>query len=168
MERRLLMTKLGLSGALVPLLTLANSGLASAAPSSALAAYRKGSLTISTISRRASETALQRASNPQVKEFATLELAEQTTLEQVLNNKQNPPLVTLGADDNAALAHLASLPTGTQFDQAYVAAEIGGHQKLLGIQETFIAAEPISSNTVHIAYFMRTFIHEHLYLLSKL
>jgi putative membrane protein len=165
MDRRHLIAGIGLTGAFAPLLV---SAQAVAAGSSGYAEYRHGTLTISTISRRASELALTRATDPQVQAFAKLELAEQVTVGQVITNKVNPPLVTLGADDSDALEHLGSLPVGSQFEQAYVGAEIGGHQKLLGIQEALISEEGLGSNSSHIAYFLRTFIHEHLNLLAQL
>ncbi|MEW6257747.1 MAG: DUF4142 domain-containing protein [Pseudomonadota bacterium] len=162
MDRRQLVAGLGLVGTVAPLLV---STQASAKPS-AHAAYREGTLTISTISRRASELAIKQGS-PAIQTFAKLELAEQMTVGQTLLNKDAPPLKTLSAEDNDALAKLAAL-SGPQFDQAYVAAEIGGHKKLLGIQETLIAKEGLGSNLSHIAYFLRTFIHEHLDLLAQL
>jgi predicted outer membrane protein len=166
------MARLATTGTAIPLLALmdlttAPAAMAATAESSGYAEYRHRTLTISTISRRASELALTRA-NPQVQTFAKLELAEQITVEQVITNKINPSLLTLDAADSDALQHLASLPSGSQFDQAYVAAEISGHQKLLGLQEGLISQEGLGSNSSHIAYFFRTFIHEHLQLLAQL
>ncbi|MBA4789274.1 MAG: DUF4142 domain-containing protein [Pseudomonadota bacterium] len=164
MDRRQLVAGLGLAGAVAPLL-VATEALAKPA-GNGLAAYREGTLTISTISRRASELALKQGS-PQVQSFAKLEMAEQMTVGQTLLNKENPPLMKLGAEDSDALAKLATL-SGAQFDQAYVAAEIAGHKKLLGIQEALIAKGGLGSDASHIAYFLRTFIHEHLELLAQL
>lgn len=163
MDRRQLVAGIGLAGAVAPLLVSAE---AVAKPSN-YAAYREGTLTISTISRRASELAIKQGSAP-VQNFAKLELAEQMTVGQTLLNKEAPPLMKLGAEDSDALAKLAALPSGPQFDQAYVAAEIAGHKKLLGIQEALIAKEGLGSDASHIAYFLRTFIHEHLELLAQL
>lgn len=165
MDRRQLVAGIGLAGAVAPLLVSAE---AAAKPSNSnYAAYREGTLTISTISRRASELAIKQGSAP-VQNFAKLELAEQMTVGQTLLNKEAPPLMKLGAEDSDALAKLAALPSGPQFDQAYVAAEIAGHKKLLGIQEALIAKEGLGSDASHIAYFLRTFIHEHLELLAQL
>jgi putative membrane protein len=164
-NRRLLVAGLGIAGMTGPLVARAGT-MADSTP--AMADYRKGTLTISTISRRASEIASKRASAPHVLGFAKLELAEQVTVGQVLTNTQTPPLVALDAADSDAIEHLGSLPIGQQFDEAYVAAEISGHQKLLGIQETFLSRERLGSDCSHIAFFLRTFIHEHLQLLGYL
>ncbi len=170
MDRRLVLA--GLGGALLPVLAGSLSQPAAAQAAAApfdIAAYRQGTLAISTVSREASESAIQRAWNPRVKMFAILERAEQLTLEQVMNGLQDPPLAPVDAAHRAALTKLAGLPTGNAFDSAYVKAEIEGHQALLALQEGYLKAYPDpTTDQAHIAYFMRTFIHEHLALLAEI
>ncbi|MBV8097080.1 MAG: hypothetical protein JO110_28320 [Acetobacteraceae bacterium] len=97
MERRTLM--LTLSGAALPLLVQAAPRFALAQPTGAatpstpmdMAQYRLLTLTVGSLAKQTSELALERASHPQVKQFAGFENAEQTTLAQVLTDMQNPP-----------------------------------------------------------------------------
>ena len=170
MDRR--MALIGLGSALGPILAANWSSRAMAETTSAsfhYSSYRRNTLLISSISRQASDIALRRATNAKVKQFAGLERAEQLTLEQVLNGVQNPPLAPVDAGHRADLDKLNNLPAGASFDMAYVSAEIDGHKSLLGLQDDLLRAHPDPSNgQAHIAYFMRTFIFEHLALLTDI
>jgi hypothetical protein len=105
---RRMLASLGIAGVMAPLLARG------ANTTDRIASYRNGTLTISTIPRRATEIALKRASSPRVREFTKLELAEQITVSQVLTNIESPPYVTLDPADTDAIAHLASLPAGKE------------------------------------------------------
>lgn len=170
MDRRLAL--IGLGGALAPIITGAMARPAVAQASATpfdYSAYRQATLAISTISREASEIALRRATNARVRTFAGLERAEQLTLEQVMSGLQNPPLAPIDAQHRTALAKLNGLPEGNEFDSAYVNAEIEGHESLLSVQESLLRVHPApTTDHVHIAFFMRTFIHEHLTLLADI
>jgi putative membrane protein len=169
MNRRIMMA--GMAGAVIPaaLLTL-RGGTAKAATSNAspaLTSYTQQTLLISSVSRLASELALERGTNPKVREFAGLELAEQTTIEQILENNPNAAPVALDPQNQAMLNNLQSLPIGPQFDEAYLSAEISGHESILAVQEAFLSSNPdISADPVHVAMFITTFTFEHLSLLN--
>jgi putative membrane protein len=125
--------------------------------------YRWRTLQIGTLAKLTSEIALELAQNPWVKQFAGFEVAEQTTLAEVLTDRPAPgtPSIKLTAEQQQALAHLRSLAAGITFDRAYVEAQILGHQELLALQEEYLATGR-NRDLIHIAKLARTVIKEHL------
>jgi putative membrane protein len=170
MDRRVALISLG--GAMMSLLPAAPSHSDAAQVSDKTFSYqacRRNTLANSTISREASEITMRRATNMKVKMFAGLERAEQLTLEQVMDGLRDPPLASVGSEHRAALAKLNDIPPGRDFDSAYVNAEIKGHEALLAIQEDLLQAHPDpTTDRAHIAFFMTTFINEHLALLADI
>ncbi len=171
-----------LSAASVPML-IRTSGIAYAqgtaattsAPASAAAGqpltvdqHKQMTLLVGSLSKQASELALTRATKPRVKEFAGFENAEQLTIAQVLTDEINPAPFPLDSAHAAMLQSLSS-KTGAEFDRAYVALEIQGHDQLLQIQQGFLHAQPsIDTDPVHVAMLARTVIQMHLTMLQTL
>jgi putative membrane protein len=127
-------------------------------------------MAIGTLSLEMSKIALMKAQHPKVKEFANLEVAEQETVGDVLkainaaaNNMSPPPQLT--PDETAMLEKMRQEQTG--FDRSYIQGQIEGHQKLLKIQEDYLAVGKHLDST-NVAKLARGMIKEHLTLLSDL
>ncbi len=139
-NRRSALIGLALAGS-VPLALVAGRSFAqdSGTPAEAggNADYVQQTLTVGTLALQSSQVAAEKATDPMVKEFANLEIGEQTAIATVLSSteagKQPPELPQEDADK---LQQLQDTEAGADFDKAYVQMQIEGHQKLLDIQKT--------------------------------
>ena len=134
--------------------------------------YISQTLAIGALALQSSQIAAEKATDPMVKEFATLEIGEQTAIATVLSSTaagKTPP--ELAADAVEKLKVLQETEAGAEFDKAYVAMQTEGHKKLLDIQKsisggTDATVEVITAKlaeqavTSHLA--MLTHIAEHL------
>ncbi|WP_375461204.1 DUF4142 domain-containing protein [uncultured Enterovirga sp.] len=114
-----------------------------------------------------SNMALKKASNARVKQFAQFEHDEQTTIAEVLK-MVDPSLGSSKPDAKMAdVAQKLNAMSGAEFDKAYVAAQIEGHQILLAIQEDYMKS---GRNREHlgVAKLARGQIKEHLVMLGEL
>jgi predicted outer membrane protein len=110
---------------------------------------------------------LQRARNPKVQEFAGFENAEQTTIAQVLTDRDSPTPPALEPSDAAILQPLQQIPEGPQFDNQYVSAQLQVHHELWGVQQAFLkGVQSMASDPVHIAMLARTVIQMHIQMLQ--
>ena len=87
---------------------------------------------------RSSKLALQRSQNPQIKEYAQHMMDEHPKLNAQLRHGamiggQSEALM-LSSEHQAVMAGLEAL-NGTDFDQAYVLAQIAAHQEAIGLFE---------------------------------
>jgi len=127
-------------------------------------------MTVGTLSLEMSKIAVAKAQHPKVKEFANFEVAEQETVGDVLKaikaaaSDMTPP-PQLDAAGTATLQKLQQAKAG--FDKEYVQGQIEGHQKLLKIQEDYLATGKNLDST-NVAKLARGMIKEHLALLSDL
>ncbi len=128
-----------------------------------------------------SRLAATKATDPKVKMFAEFEVAEQETVGDILksmkmgmNEAQGalmPPtdeeaMSMAGPDAQAMLEEMEAI-SGAEFDKAYVAANLEGHQKLLAIQKDYLTA---GTNREHlsVAKLARGMINEHIAHLEEL
>jgi predicted outer membrane protein len=138
-NRRNALVGFALAGAL-PLALAATRSLAqdgTPAESSGAEDYVKQTLTVGTVALQSSQVAVDKATDPMVKEFANIEVAEQTTIATVLSATaagKEPP--ALPDDDAQKVKALQDTEAGATFDKAYIDAQIEGHQKLLDIQKS--------------------------------
>jgi putative membrane protein len=130
---------------------------------------------VGSLSLLQSRLAATNASHEKVTEFATWEVAEQETIGDILKSMMSDPTEAQGAlqpptdeeaqgmIDEAGQAKLAELEglSGAEFDAAYVAANLEGHQQLLAIQEEYLT---VGTNREHlsIAKLARGMITEHI------
>jgi predicted outer membrane protein len=137
LNRRHAILGLALTGA-TPLL-VAGAARAQGTPveASGETEYIQQTLATGTIALRSSEVAVEKATDPLVKAFAQLEVAEQTTIATVLSSTEagKQPAEML-AEDAEKIEALEGTEAGATFDEAYVDMQIEGHQKLLEIQKT--------------------------------
>jgi putative membrane protein len=153
-------------------------------------------LAAGTVALQTSETALQKAQNPKVKQFAQFERDEQTTIAEVLRSIQEPAATASsgaaaasGASASAsasggaarAMATAPEIPadkarmmeelqqkSGTEFDRMYVQGQIQGHQELLQIQERYIQANTRNREQTNVAKLARGHIKEHIAMLQEI
>lgn len=165
MIRRTALTTLAVAAAPI-LVPAALSTPARAAASLSNGEYKKMTLNYGTLALMTSMIARGRARNTDVKRFAAFEIAEQTTVAQVLTDKQNPPPAPLTDEQEAIIAQLRKL-SGAAFDRQYVKVQTEGHLMLRKIQRAYIA-HPDKQDLLHIAKLADTTIGEHLDHLSRL
>ena len=88
---------------------------------------------------RTSQLALEKTSNPEVKEYAQKMIQEHTESTQQLTRLASQRGVTLPGTPNsfqqAVIDQLTPL-TGTQFDRAYLAAQTNGHMLTVAVFQT--------------------------------
>lgn len=157
----LLLGALATTTAGMPTLAWAQGAAGAAERTHAMETLRIGGLALQT-----SQLAQTKARNAMVKEFAGFEVAEQTTIAQIIKESKNvdPPPPDAMAQEVLARLNDAS---GRAFDRAYVAAQIDGHQQLLQVQETYLASGS-DMPTRHVAMLASGQIREHLTLLGKM
>src|SRR6195952_900896 len=132
------------------------------------------------MSLAASRVAVKKARDEDVKQFAEFEVAEQETIADVLTSmkdpskasgKLNPPSdaevrKNIAQEDQAMLQKMEQME-GKEFEAAYVKAQTEGHQKLLRIQEDYLASGKDLAH-INIAKLARGQIKEHMQILADL
>lgn len=132
------------------------------------------------MSLAASRVAVKKARDEDVKQFAMFEVAEQETIADVLMSMMDPSKASgkikppsdaevrqnVPQNEQAMLDKMQQMD-GKEFDGAYIKAQTEGHQKLLRIQEDYLAS---GKNVTHLAVakLARGQIKEHLQLLADL
>jgi predicted outer membrane protein len=95
-----------------------------------------------TVSLEQSKLATREAQHPRVRQFAQLEMAEQETIAGIVKAisaaADTKPEPDLGGDALAPLQKLKEAGRGV-FDRDFVRAQLTGHEKLLKVQEDYIA-----------------------------
>ncbi len=135
-----------------------------------------------------SRIAMQKAQNPELKQFAQFEVQEQTTLSEVLRFMMEPAATaaTSGQSGQAGsstasagampmdqqsrdmVQKLQSAQAGAEFDRQYLQGQIQGHQNLLQVQERYLQSNPKNREHMNVAKMARTQIREHIALLENI
>lgn len=112
-----------------------------------------------------SKLALERSRHTGVRQFAQLEIAEQTSVAAALGAA--PGSVSPRPDQLAIVNRLASMRSGAAFDHAYIMGQIKGHRELLSVNRQAIqsADEPAVRRVATVAV---PTIETHLAILSRL
>lgn len=143
--------------------------------------HAKDTMTVGALALLTSRIARQKASDARVKQFAEFETAEQETIADVLMTMQDPSKASgrvnapsdseaqqhLDSDGRAMVEKMRSAQAGAGFDQEYVRGQIDGHNKLLRIQEDYLASGK-DPNCLNAAKMARGQIKEHLALLANI
>jgi len=82
-----------------------------------------------------SQLAAQQATNDAVRQFAELEVAEQTAVARAFGVPADAPLSI--PEDKAAMLEQLRAATGAEFDMMYVDGQITGHQELRAIHSDY-------------------------------
>lgn len=117
------------------------------------------------ISLQTSQLAVNKAQSPVIRQFAQLEVNEQTTMADVLKSMYpSAPAPTLETMDNATLTRLQGL-TGRDFDALYLESQLDAHRRLLQIQEDYLN-DATNREQKNIARLAQGMISEHILLLQ--
>ena len=192
MERRTLLA--GLAAGTAGAALTAGSALAqSAAPamktdvpapglSDAVKSHIKDTMTVGSQSLMISRIAQGKLKHPMGKQFADFEVAEQDGIADVLKSRSmsgtkpsgtlTPPTdaeaeANLDADGKAAVAKFRDMAAGPEFEKSYIQAQIEGHKKLLGIQDTYLQVADDEDET-NLAKLAKGRIQEHLVILGDI
>lgn len=129
MERRTLFA----AGALAAVMPVAKLAFAQAAPD----AEKQDILLAGNFSLMTSRLAADRATDPAVKAFATLEVSEQEAVALAFGASPSEQLTTEHA---AMLEELTALPAGPEFDMKYLEGQVTGHEQLHALHSTYAAS----------------------------
>ncbi|MCK2053167.1 DUF4142 domain-containing protein [Methylobacterium sp. 37f] len=112
-----------------------------------------------------SRLALERSRSPAIRNFAQLEINEQTAVAAALG--ATPGNVQPRPDQMAILQQLQGLSPGRAFDRAYVQGQIAGHEELLALNTAYAqgGSDPRSRAVATVAV---PSIQTHLSMLSSL
>ena len=150
--------------------------------SDAVKAHIKDTMTVGAQSLMISRIAQPKLKHPMGKQFADFEIAEQDGIADVLKSRMMPGIKPMGAikaptdaeveanldtDGKAAVAKFRDMKEGPTFEKAYIQAEIEGHKKLLGIQDTYLQVADDEDET-NIAKLAKGRIQEHLVILGDI
>jgi len=142
--------------------------------------YMNQLMPLGSLALASSRVALQKAGDPNLKEFARFEVAEQETIADVVKSIQNPGTMRgevkqasdaevrqhLDQQGQNSLQRLQSMQ-GADFDREYLRAQIDGHNELLKLQEEYLKSgrNLLIVNTAKLA---RGMIKEHLQILADI
>lgn len=98
--------------------------------------FRKSVMPRALLSKMACEIALQKTTERNVKQFASWELMEATTVINVLQDLDTT-VSSLDNDSEAFLERLKSL-NGNGFDKVFMEAELSNHEFLLNLTQDYI------------------------------
>jgi len=98
--------------------------------------FRNGVMPRAQLSQAASEIAVKKTGNPDVRQFAEWELMEATTVIQVLKDL-NTPAPAISSDAKAFLAKLESM-SEAEFNAEYMQAELSNHEFLRDLAQDYI------------------------------
>ena len=129
--------------------------------------YRQQTLKAGNFSKQISQLAVTNANRPKVRQFAQFEVAEQTTVAQVLTGDANPPPVALDTREAEIMGQLEA-QSGKDFDPHYIHSQIIGHQQLLDIQQAFLNGTMTGQEYEPIAVMARMVIQMHLTMLQDM
>lgn len=128
--------------------------------------YKAQTLAVGSVALQTSQIALEKGSDAMVKEFAQLEVAEQTTVAEILTGAGGAP-APLTPEQQAMIDDLNAMEPGPAFDRAYIEGQITGHQQLLEIQQTMSGVDDMSVEAIT-AKLAEQAITSHLVMLGHL
>lgn len=117
-------------------------------------------LQIGAVALQSSELALDRASDDDVRRFATAEVDEQRGVAMILREISGMAPPPPGPADRAALQRLQGA-RGEAFERDYIAAQLDGHDRLLRVQDQYLA-QGRNQHHRHIAMLAASRIREHI------
>lgn len=127
--------------------------------------FRKGLAGPARLSLATSRIAQEKASDKTVKAFAGFELAETTAVLSVLQDLGTPEPQP-DPKDQAVLAAMQAAESGSDFDKAYIKAQIESHQILhdhtAGYLKNATGGDPAEKHGRHLATLALTTIREHM------
>nr|WP_294512358.1 DUF4142 domain-containing protein [uncultured Rhodopila sp.] len=129
--------------------------------------YKEQALKAGNFSKQISQLAVKNATHPKVKQFAEFEVAEQTTVAQVLTEDAHPQPLALDPHEAELLGQLEA-QSGKDFDAHYLQSQIIGHQQLLNIQQAYLSGAMAGQQYEPVAVLARMVIQMHMTMLQDL
>ena len=115
-----------------------------------VAQFSQGVMGPATLSAAASRIAVDKATDPDTRQFANFELREAMAVTAILGrlNTPVPPMDSAGQD---LIAALTATPHGADFDKVYMAAELANHEFLRDLAESYLknSAEASDAAELH-------------------
>ena len=136
MNRRQTLRALSFAAIALPTASFAQTGERAAEDEHMRATLDAGKTSLET-----SRIALSKATDPAVKRFAQLELAEQETLAEVFApriDRSQAAQPKIDAEAKAAIDRVHAQQAGPAFDKVFLTEQMEGHRKLLAIQEAYL------------------------------
>jgi putative membrane protein len=179
LHRRTLLVTLAASAG-IPALARSQS-VKSSGSSDPTTSFIEQTMAISALSLLTSRVATQRAQFVKLKEFSQFEVVEQETVADVIQALKKSGLVSgkvapipdleaeqhLDLAGREALQKLRAEQEGSSFDRLYSQGQTEGHQKLLGLQESYLDSGR-NRDALNVAKLARGMIKEHLQLLADI
>jgi putative membrane protein len=190
MDRRIVLA--GLASALAAPAFAQTGGSPSASPGSAAGRtggqqmsqaemqHMQETMRLGMMALETSRIAQQKAQNADLKQFATFEVQEQTTLSEVLQSMMEPattsatgsassaPAPQMDAKAREMIQKLQSAQAGQAFDRQYLQGQMEGHSALLQVQTQYLQSNPQNREHMNVAKLARGMITEHIALLEDI
>lgn len=99
--------------------------------------FRVGVMGPAMLSLAASKIAVDKATDPDTKEFANFELREAIAVTTVLESLDTP-VPPMNAEARATLAKIESTPKSAEFDTVYITAQLANHEFLRDLAESYL------------------------------
>jgi putative membrane protein len=123
-------------------------------------------LAVGSVALETAKIAEDKAQNAWVKKFAQYEVAEQTTIAQILKAAGASP-AKLTEKQSQMIAKAKDAKAGPAFDDEFLANQLEGHNELLKIQETYIEKGKDQAS-VNLSKLARGQIKEHIDLIETI
>jgi putative membrane protein len=123
-------------------------------------------LAVGSVALETAKIAEQKAENAWVKKFAQYEVAEQTTIAQILESTGATP-AKLTDRQSEIIAKTKDAKAGPSFDEDFLANQLDGHKELLKIQDTYIDKGK-DEGAVNLSKLAREQIKEHIDLIETI
>jgi putative membrane protein len=160
MDRRNALTLLAIAIA-APTVVHAKDNMAEAEKEHAMQTLAVGSVALET-----ARIAGDKGQNVWVKKFAQYEVAEQTTIAEILKSMGAVP-AKLSDKQSAMITEAKEAKAGTDFDRSFLAGQLEGHKELLKIQDTYIDKGK-DEGAVSLSKLARAQIKEHIDLIETI
>lgn len=161
MDRRDALTLLTIALAVPTVAHAARENMGEAEKEHAMQTLAVGSVALET-----ARVAQEKAQNAWVKRFANYEVAEQTTIAEILKSMGATP-AKLTEKQSGIIAKTKEAKPGPSFDEVFLANQLDGHRELLKIQETYIDRGKDEA-TVNLSKLASTQIKEHIDLIETI
>jgi len=162
----------------------ASGNRASGPMSQADVQHMQQTMQLGMVALETSRIAQQKAQNADLKQFATFEVQEQTTISEVLQSMMDPAATAatsaqaggttgatgmqMPAEARQMVQKLQSAQAGAEFDREYLQGQMQGHRELLQVQERYLSSNPQNREHMNVAKMARTQIREHIALLEDM
>jgi predicted outer membrane protein len=123
-------------------------------------------LAVGSVSLETARVAEQKAENSWVKKFAQYEVAEQTTIAEILKST-GATAAKLTDKQLEMIQKIKDAKAGARFDEEFLADQLAGHHELLNIQDSYIEKGKDEA-AINLSKLARAQIKEHIDLIETI